>query len=89
MEKSESKITPENITELQDNQIFVFGSNLSGNHAGGAAKLASEKFGAETGIGEGLTGQSYALPTLDEKLQQREIDDIKTSVDLLLEVAKS
>lgn len=57
--------TPENITELKDKEIFVFGSNVAGNHAGGAAKLAKEKFGAEEGIGEGLTGKCYAFPTLD------------------------
>ncbi|MGI0135178.1 MAG: A1S_2505 family phage non-structural protein [Candidatus Micrarchaeaceae archaeon] len=45
--------------------IFVFGSNLAGKHYGGAAKYALEKFDAEMGIGEGLTGNSYALPTMD------------------------
>lgn len=58
------------ITELQPNQIFVFGSNLAGKHAGGAAKQAHEQFGAKMGVGEGLTGQSYAFPTLDEDFQK-------------------
>lgn len=58
------------ITELQPNQIFVFGSNLAGNHAGGAARQAHEQFGAEMGVGEGMTGQSYAFPTLDEHFQK-------------------
>ena len=40
------ELTPENIQELKENQIFVFGSNMNGNHAGGAARLAVEKFGA-------------------------------------------
>ena len=31
------ELTPENIQELKENQIFVFGSNMNGNHAGGAA----------------------------------------------------
>lgn len=57
--------TPENITELPDNSIFVFGSNLAGNHAGGAARLAVEKFGAIEGCMIGMQGQSYAFPTLD------------------------
>lgn len=52
------------ITRLQLNEIFVFGSNLRGAHAGGAARLAKDKFGAQEGVGEGLTGQSYAFPTL-------------------------
>lgn len=57
------------IYELSDNQIFVFGSNIIGNHYGGAAKQAFEQFGAQWGVGEGLTGQSYAFPTLDEHMQ--------------------
>lgn len=43
------KFTPENIQELKENQVFVFGSNMNGNHAGGAARLAVEKFGAIMG----------------------------------------
>jgi hypothetical protein len=57
-------ITSENITELKDNQIFVFGSNKRGRHYGGTAKLAVEKFGAIIGVGEGIQGQSYAIPTM-------------------------
>jgi hypothetical protein len=52
------------ITKLQPNEILVFGSNLRGAHAGGAARLAKDKFGAQEGVGEGLTGQCYAFPTL-------------------------
>lgn len=52
------------ITELPDNYIFVFGSNLAGQHAGGAAKAAVQYFGAVWGQGEGLQGQSYAIPTM-------------------------
>jgi PPE-repeat protein len=62
--------TPNNITKLKENQIFVFGSNLNGNHAGGAARLAKDSFGAQDGVGEGLTGQSYAFPTLDTKMKK-------------------
>lgn len=46
------------------NQIFVFGSNLSGIHGAGAAKAAWLDYGAVRGVGEGLTGHSYALPTV-------------------------
>jgi len=56
--------TPENITSLKCYEVFVFGSNLLGNHAGGAANIAREKFGAKYGIGEGFLGQSYAFPVL-------------------------
>ena len=64
------KFTPENIQELKENQIFVFGSNMNGNHAGGAARLAVEKFGAIMGQAEGLQGQSYAIPTLDKDMEK-------------------
>jgi len=56
--------TPERITELRHNEIFVFGSNLAGAHGGGAALLAFRKFGAVWGQGVGLQGQSYGIPTM-------------------------
>lgn len=56
------RITPNNITKLQDNEIFVFGSNESGIHGAGAAKQARE-FGAILGNGFGLWGKTYAIPT--------------------------
>lgn len=62
--------TPDNITELKANEVFVFGSNLAGNHAGGAARQAAEQFDAEDGVGEGLTGQCYAFPTMDKQLKR-------------------
>lgn len=59
------RISPSNITNLKENEVFVFGSNLQGNHSGGAAYLAHEKFGAKMGVGIGEQGQCYAIPTLD------------------------
>jgi len=56
--------TPEFITELKPNEVFVFGSNLQGMHAGGAARIAHERFGALWGQGVGMQGQSYAIPTM-------------------------
>lgn len=56
--------TPDFITTLQPNEIFVFGSNLHGMHGGGAARIAYERFGAEWGVGVGRTGQCYAIPTM-------------------------
>ncbi len=58
------RFTPEMITSLALNEIFVFGSNLAGAHAGGAARVAHRYFGAEWGKGVGLTGRSYAIPTM-------------------------
>ena len=49
--------------------IFVFGSNPEGRHGAGAAKIAYDLFGAEYGVGEGLTGHSYAIPTKDLRVK--------------------
>ena len=58
------KFTPDMITRLVENEIFVFGSNLQGMHAGGAARIAHQHFGAIWGQGTGLQGSSYAIPTM-------------------------
>ncbi len=63
--KLPTRVTPSIINTLGENEIFVFGSNISGMHMGGAARVAYNKFGAEWGNGEGLQGQSYALPTIE------------------------
>lgn len=52
------------ITELQPGEVFVFGSNADGWHAGGAARAALERFGAVWGEGHGLHGRSYAIDTM-------------------------
>lgn len=78
------KYTPDFITELGPNDVFVFGSNLAGAHAGGAARLANQKFGAIWGQGVGLQGNSYAIPTM-----QGGIETIKPYVDEFIEFAKS
>lgn len=59
-----SVFTPEKISALKPNEVFVFGSNLEGQHGGGAALLAYRKFGAVWGQGTGLQGQSYGIPTM-------------------------
>ena len=48
------KYTPENITSLGKDEVFVFGSNLAGKHMGGAARVARERFGAIMGQGVGM-----------------------------------
>ena len=60
----DKRISPRWIDSLEENEIFVFGSNLQGMHGGGAARVAHEKFGAVWGEGIGLQGQSYAIPTM-------------------------
>lgn len=73
--------TPENITSLPSNNVFVFGSNTAGFHAGGAAAVAVERFGAVWGQGEGLQGQSYAIPTMEG------LHELQAAVDRFLEFA--
>ena len=75
--------TPDRISELKPNEIFVFGSNLAGSHGGGAARLAYNRFGAIWGQGVGLQGQSYAIPTM-----QGGVETIKPYVDEFIEFAK-
>ena len=58
------RVSPQWITTLADDEIFVFGSNLEGLHGGGAALLAYERFGAIWGQGTGLQGKSYGIPTM-------------------------
>lgn len=76
--------TPENISYLKQGEIFVFGSNLHGNHKGGAARLAYHRFGAIMGQGVGLQGQSYAIPTM-----QGGVETIKPYVDDFIRFAKT
>ena len=76
------KYTPENITTLGEDDIFVFGSNLEGRHSGGAARTAYKKFGAVMGQGVGLQGQSYAIPTM-----QGGVETIKPYVDEFIKFA--
>ena len=54
--------TPEFVESLKDGQVFVFGSNLIGNHSGGASLVAIQRFGAVWGQAEGPQGQCYAIP---------------------------
>lgn len=60
----EGRTTPDYITRLASNEVFVFGSNEQGLHYGGAAKAALDNFGAIMGQGSGLQGMSYAIPSM-------------------------
>ena len=84
MPVEEKRHTPAFVTRLAPNEIFVFGSNLRGMHAGGAAYVALRKFGAVMGQGVGLQGQSYAIPTM-----QGGVETIRPYVDEFIEFAKT
>lgn len=83
------RTTPENIKNLAENQIFVFGSNLSGRHGKGAAKTALE-WGAKWGQAKGLQGKTYAIPTKDANIRNTlTISEIKIFVDEFIEFTKN
>lgn len=68
-------------------KIFVFGSNLAGRHGKGAALYARQYHGAMYGNGEGIQGESYAIPTKDRNLKVRSLAYIQTSVDRFISFA--
>jgi hypothetical protein len=72
---------------VNDEAIFVFGSNLSGRHGKGAALHAREHYGAMSGKGVGLQGRSYAIPTKDHGLRALPLDQIAHYVKKFIEFA--
>ena len=79
--------TPENITELADNEVFVFGSNESGMHGAGAAKVALS-FGAVMYQGFGPQGSTFAIPTKDWNITTLPINVIEHYVNRFIVHAK-
>lgn len=63
-------------------QVFVFGSNLLGIHAGGAARFAADHRAATQGIGQGPTGRAYALPTMAVIGVPLTLEGVKAAVTL-------
>ena len=79
----EKRITPAWITEVKEDEVFVFGSNLEGRHGGGAARVAYDKFGAIWGQGVGMQCRSYGIPTM-----QGGVETIKPYTDEFITYAK-
>lgn len=65
--------------------IFVFGSNLGGFHGASAAKYAMLHHHAVYGIGKGIQGGSYAIPTKNKKIRTLPLTEIKKHVDDFLQ----
>lgn len=83
------RTTPENITNLPTNHIFVFGANLAGRHGKGAAKTALT-WGAKWGQASGLQGRTYGIPTKDAQIRRTlSINEIRPYVDDFIEFAKT
>lgn len=68
--------------------IFVFGSNLLGIHGAGAAKAARDVHGAIMGQGEGLQGQSYAIPTKRTPYESLPLEAIAAHVETFKDFAR-
>ena len=68
--------------------IFVFGSNLAGRHGAGAALFAKKHHGAVNGIGLGLQGNSYAIPTKDARLVSLPVSVISINVEFFKSLAR-
>lgn len=81
------RFTPENITELKENQIFIYGANRGWKHGAGAAKQAL-KFGAKMGCGP-FEGNTYGIPTKDKYLNILSLDEIKDEIKIFLGFVKS
>ena len=73
---SEDRISPDEVHQLNDDEIYVFGSNINGLHDSGDSLYALEHFGAINGQAEGIQGQSYAIPTIGNSF-----DDLKAAIE--------
>lgn len=86
--KMENRTTPDNIENLHEGQIFVFGSNEGGKHGAGAAKTALT-WGAKWGQAQGLQGRTYGIPTKDSSIRRTlSVNEIKPYVDNFIQFAK-
>ena len=96
--KKETRITPQYTPDpipadadwWTDKDIFVFGSNTQGNHAGGAARAAVVNYGAIMGQARGLQGNSYGIVTLDYTNEEPiTLETIGQELDNFIQFAKS
>lgn len=86
------KVTPNNVTKLEPNEVFVFGSNLAGIHGAGAAKYAYSRGWAQYGQGMGMFesryGRSYAIATKDYDIKTLDVGNISLQIGLFLRTAR-
>ena len=72
----------ERVTSLPNGYIFVFGPNTRGAHGKGAALDAVKLFGAQYGVGLGIAGKSFAIPTKDASLRTLDIVSIRNYIQV-------
>lgn len=75
------KYAPDNIREIAENQVFVFNNTSNGCSNARTALAAYKYHGAVKGVAEGLTGQSYSIPT------DGGLDNIRKCVERFLKFA--
>jgi hypothetical protein len=86
-----NRITPDNITALRDEEVFVFGGNEEGRHKKGAALFALNNCGAILGQARGLQGKSYAIVTKKNWRVEKSstLEEIGSEVSSFISFAKS
>ena len=83
------RYTPDRIDTLLPDEIFVFGSNMAGRHGAGAALLAKTRFGAKQGVGVGITGQCYALPTKGFMIETLPLPAIRVGIENMIDCSRT
>jgi hypothetical protein len=74
---------------VDSSEIFVFGSNLAGVHGAGAARAAYRIFGAKMGNGRGFQGNTYAIPTKDEKIESLPLEQVVSEIETFVQITKT
>ena len=65
----ENRTAPDVMEHLDEDEIFVFESNIHGMHHGNTSLHALTHFGAVNGQAEGVQGQCYAIPSVGNSLE--------------------
>lgn len=78
-----NRVTPQCITSLKEDEVFVFSSNIAGHHARGNA-FRARSWGAVMGNGKGLQGRTYAIPAISQT-----VEEIKVHIDEFITFAKT
>lgn len=72
---------------FSDKTTYVFESNVLGMYEKGSQLYARNKRNAATGIGEGITGTAYAIPTQDSPKQYMSLVEIGEHISVFLDFA--
>lgn len=71
----------DDLFSVPEGMIFVFGSNRAGRHGKGAAFTAMCQYGAINGVGEGIQGEAYGIPTKSVTIQSLPLSEIQKGVE--------